>query len=124
MKKTVLMSALMAMGIFSNTVMAENWREVGRNEMMTVFIDTDSVQQVGRMTYLKTKIVPEVKTEFTHGINREAYNCTAKLSTIRSMTSYKGKKIVDYMEAKKLEWEPVQANGVSGLIYKMICKKP
>ncbi len=123
MMKRLLCPALLALGVCSGA-MAESWQQVGYNEMMTVYIDTDSIRQVGLMTYLKTKVVPEVKTNFTHGINREAYNCGARLSAIRSMTSYKGRKVVDYMAAKKLEWEPVQPNGVSGLIYRMVCNRP
>lgn len=109
--------------ISAGTAFAENWQKVGYNDMMTVYVDLDSIQTQGMLTDVRTKVIPAVTKDFTHGINRETYNCQARQSAIKTMTSFKGKKMVDHLKMKKLEWEPIDPYGVSGLIYQMVCTR-
>ncbi len=123
MKKRFSLTPLMilAAGLCTAPAIAENWQKVGYNDMMTVYVDMDSIRPQGMITEVRTKVIPAVTKDFTHGINREIYNCHARQSVIKTMTSFKGRKMVDHLKVKTLEWEPVEPNGVSGLIYKMVC---
>lgn len=109
------------LGMAVSPARAENWQRAGYNESMTVYVDKDSVVARGHMTELRTKIVPAVTTRFTHGINREIYDCPNRRSALKTMTAFKGKKMIDHMKAKTLEWEPIEPYGISGLVYQMVC---
>ena len=119
MKRLVLLSLMVSISV--GNAIAENWQKIGYNDMMTVYVDLDSIRKQGMLTDVRTKVVPTVTKDFTHGINRETYNCQSRQSAIKTMTSFKGRKMVDHLKMKKLEWEPVDPNGVSGLIYQMVC---
>lgn len=123
MKKTIqsLSILLMALGSCALPATAENWQKAGYNEMMTVYVDMDSIMKQGMMTEVRTKVIPAVATRFTHGINREIYDCHARRSAVKTMTAFKGKKMIDHMKVKTLEWEPIEPYGVSGLVYRMVC---
>lgn len=122
MKKILLMLPMLIVAVFCTIpAAAENWQKAGYNEMMTVYVDMDSIMKQGMMTEVRTKVIPAVATRFTHGINREIYDCHARRSAVKTMTAFKGKKMIDHMKVKTLEWEPIEPYGVSGLVYRMVC---
>ena len=123
MKKLIrwfsLLSLMLGLGI--GPAIAENWQKAGYNDMMTVYVDMDSISTRGMMTEVRTKVIPAVTNRITHGINREIYDCHARRSALKTMTAFKGRKMIDHMKAKTLEWEPIEPYGVSGLVYRMVC---
>lgn len=121
MLKKLIAPILLLTCLGTTGVHAENWQKAGYNDMMTVYVDMDSIVRQGTTAEVRTKVVPAVTNRITHGINREVYDCQTRQTAVKSMTAFKGRKMMDQMKAKTLEWETVEPYGVSGLVFKMVC---
>ena len=135
MKKIKLL-ALLATSLFfaqTNSAYAE-WKELGSNDVMTVYVDLDTVstyfdltQIVSMLDFKKPGVNPENKMPVSSIIGLNEYNCpmiSYRPIAYKEFSGNKGEgKVVSDVRTPDSKFEPVESGSWTAGVFKSVCQK-
>ena len=134
--KKIKLSALIATLIFfaqANSAHAE-WKELGSNDLMTVYVDLDTVstyfeltQIVSMLDFKKPGVNPENKMPVSSIIGLNEFNCpmiSYRPIAYKEFSGNKGEgKVVSDVRTPDSKFEPVVSDTWAAGVFKSVCQK-
>lgn len=135
MKKIKLL-AILATSLFfaqANSAYAE-WKELGSNDVMTVYVDLDTVstyfeltQIVSMLDFKKPGVNPENKKQVNSIIGLNEYNCpmiSYRPIAYKEFSGNKGEgEVVADVRTPDSKFEPVESGSWTAGVFKSVCQK-
>jgi cell division protein FtsX len=133
--KKILFVTLTAIALVLSTSGIANaaWKEIGSNEQMTVYVDTDTVQSKGEkaqifsmLDFKKPGANPQNKKVVNSIVGLNEFDCpnvSYRPIAFREFTEQKGAgEIVSDNNTPDSKFEPVQSNTWAAGVFNTVCK--
>jgi hypothetical protein len=134
MKKIYVIALLSALALFPLSNSFAAWKELGSNERMVVYVDLDTISDVGEkaqimsmLDFKKPGMNPKTKQPVSSIIGINEYNCpTVSYRPIeyKEFAGNKGAgKVVSDNKTPKSEFEPVVSESWAAGVFNVVCQR-
>jgi hypothetical protein len=134
MKKIYALTALTALSLLPFSSSFAEWKELGSNEMMVVYVDLDTVSASGETSQImsmldlkKPGINPKTKQSVSSIIGINEYNCPAvsyRPIEYKEFAGNQGKgKVVSDNKTPRSEFEPVVNDSWTAGVFNVVCQR-
>lgn len=134
MKKTHALAIFTALSLLPFSSSFAEWKELGSNELMVVYVDLDTISDSGEkaqilsmLDFKKPGVNPKTKQPVGSIIGINEYNCPAisyRPIEYKEFAGNKGSgKVVSDNKTPNSEFEPVVSESWAAGVFNVVCKR-